>query len=149
VSAPSQAPSQADAQAERPVLGAGGLVFDARGEVLVLRHRDGSWVFPKGHIDPGETALEAALREVAEEAGVTAHCPDPTALLTTRYLNRRRERREILWFLCLTGDAAPTCPEALFPEGGFFEAAEAARRLTFSEDRLLLQQALRLLRRVP
>jgi diadenosine hexaphosphate hydrolase (ATP-forming) len=30
------------------------------------------WVFPKGHIKPGETTEEAALREVREEAGVKA-----------------------------------------------------------------------------
>jgi len=30
------------------------------------------WVFPKGHIEDGETATSAALREVGEEAGVRA-----------------------------------------------------------------------------
>ena len=29
------------------------------------------WVFPKGHIDPGETPAVTALRETEEEAGVT------------------------------------------------------------------------------
>src|SRR5680860_767344 len=29
--------------------GAGGVVFDDRGRVLVLRHAGGNWVFPKGH----------------------------------------------------------------------------------------------------
>src|SRR5439155_23315265 len=28
------------------------------------------WIFPKGHIEPGETAAETAVRELQEEAGV-------------------------------------------------------------------------------
>jgi 8-oxo-dGTP pyrophosphatase MutT (NUDIX family) len=49
---------------------AGGVVFDALGRVLVLDRPSRFEVrLPKGHVDPGETALEAACREVAEEAG--------------------------------------------------------------------------------
>jgi ADP-ribose pyrophosphatase YjhB (NUDIX family) len=33
--------------------------------------RGTSWSLPKGHIDPGETALEAAMREIWEESGVS------------------------------------------------------------------------------
>lgn len=41
--------------------------------LLVRARRDPTqWVLPKGHIDPGETAEQAALREVREEAGVEA-----------------------------------------------------------------------------
>ncbi|WP_145194874.1 NUDIX domain-containing protein [Planctomycetes bacterium Poly30] len=46
--------------------------------VLVVRPSSGSrseWVLPKGHIEPGESAEEAAVREVAEEAGVAASDP--------------------------------------------------------------------------
>ena len=40
-------------------------------QMLMLRaYRD--WDFPKGEIDSGETALEAAVREAAEEASLTA-----------------------------------------------------------------------------
>ncbi|MBU2532412.1 MAG: NUDIX hydrolase [Alphaproteobacteria bacterium] len=46
------------------------------GKVLVgLRGKDPRrlvWSLPGGHIEPGETAREAALREVVEETGVTA-----------------------------------------------------------------------------
>lgn len=53
---------------------AGVVVFrkvDNRILYLVVSSSDGAnWVLPKGHIDPGETPEIAALRELAEEAGV-------------------------------------------------------------------------------
>ena len=50
---------------------AGGVVLNARGEVLVVNQRGNSWSLPKGHIDPGEDIQAAARREIAEEAGIT------------------------------------------------------------------------------
>src|SRR4051812_19688096 len=54
---------------------AGGIVFDVvEGQpriLLVTARRDPShWIFPKGHVEPGEMADETARREVREEAGV-------------------------------------------------------------------------------
>ncbi|MEP6569736.1 MAG: NUDIX domain-containing protein [Acidobacteriota bacterium] len=53
---------------------AGTVAFRKRGSqvlYLVVSSSDGfNWVLPKGHIDPGETPELAALRELAEEAGV-------------------------------------------------------------------------------
>lgn len=35
------------------------------------RKQTGAWMIPKGMIEPGESALEAALREFCEETGMT------------------------------------------------------------------------------
>lgn len=41
------------------------------GDVLVVNQNGDSWSLPKGHVEPGETDLQAAIREIAEESGVT------------------------------------------------------------------------------
>ena len=51
--------------------------MNERGEILLgKRHKDsiypGKWCLPCGYIEYGETYLEAALREVKEEAGITS-----------------------------------------------------------------------------
>jgi 8-oxo-dGTP pyrophosphatase MutT (NUDIX family) len=58
-----------------PVPQAGGIVFrrgrDGISILLVRAKRDPTiWIFPKGHIEPGETPEQTALRETSEEAGV-------------------------------------------------------------------------------
>lgn len=57
-----------------PVLASGALLWrpGSRGPVFLLlkNARHGTWGFPKGHLEPGESLQEAALREVEEETGI-------------------------------------------------------------------------------
>jgi 8-oxo-dGTP pyrophosphatase MutT (NUDIX family) len=52
---------------------AGGVVYrieDGKALFLLIRDSYGNWGFPKGHLEPGEPADIAALREVKEETGL-------------------------------------------------------------------------------
>lgn len=48
-------------------------------EILLVRTKGRKyWTFPKGHVEPGESPVEAAHRESREEAGVSGRVdPDP------------------------------------------------------------------------
>jgi ADP-ribose pyrophosphatase YjhB (NUDIX family) len=49
----------------------GGVVLNQKNQVMVVSQQGRSWSLPKGHIDPGEDARQAAVREIEEESGVT------------------------------------------------------------------------------
>lgn len=52
---------------------AGGIIFrhGKKGvEILLIQDAKDRWTIPKGHIEEGETAQQAARREIAEEAGL-------------------------------------------------------------------------------
>ncbi|MBW6461467.1 MAG: NUDIX domain-containing protein [DPANN group archaeon] len=49
---------------------AGGIVVNDS-KVVVVSQRGTSWSLPKGHIEPGEDKLQAAIREIEEETGIT------------------------------------------------------------------------------
>lgn len=54
-------------------LGVRGIACDEAGRVLLVRHTYAKgWHFPGGGVERGETAVEAVLREMAEEGGVAA-----------------------------------------------------------------------------
>ncbi len=59
------------------------LLVDRNG-ALLMQHRDGNarlapyrWSLPGGHIEPGETPLQAAHRELFEETGLTVDELEP------------------------------------------------------------------------
>jgi 8-oxo-dGTP pyrophosphatase MutT (NUDIX family) len=61
---------------------AGGIVFrghDRDVSILLVSSKKvaGNWIFPKGHVERGESEAAAALRETQEEAGVDGELLGP------------------------------------------------------------------------
>ena len=119
-------------------ISSGGVVFYAN-QVLILQYKDGTWTFPKGHVEAGETEQQAARREVLEEAGVSAQILEQ--LGETRYINNRGEPREVVWF-DMDAQSDATKLENTFMNGGFFALERARELLSFPEDRDLLERAI-------
>ncbi len=77
-------------------------------EFLLMRHAD-RWDLPKGHVDPGETEIECALRELEEETGISHEAIelDPHFRFTSEYrvldaLGRSREKLLVVFLGRLT-----------------------------------------------
>ena len=93
--------------------------------LIMKRERTGGrveWVAPKGHLEPGETSLDAASREITEETGLTnLHILE--ALGTQRFsfegLHGRSHEKKVDWFAFVAGN-----PQELKLNGveGFVEA---------------------------
>lgn len=59
---------------------------------LLMRHAD-RWDLPKGHVDPGETDVECALRELGEETGIPLDAIDLDPFFRFEHRYEVREAR--------------------------------------------------------
>ncbi len=134
-----------DTSADRqrwPRAAASAAIFRDDAVLLVKRSKppvSGVWSLPGGHIEPGERARDAALREVMEETGVTAEIlgladthdviiRDKKGMLKAHYL------LAVFYGRWLAGEpiAATDCADARFvpvEEVGSYPLTDGAQRI--------------------
>ena len=109
--------------------------------LVVTAKKDSShWIFPKGHIEPGETPEAAAVRELQEEAGIEGQVIHAVGSLSFRSGD---EDVEVTYFLIR---ASPHRSGGELREASWLEFARARERLTFDDSKELLDCAAALIK---
>lgn len=140
-------------------LSAGGLVYRRRGGrwmvALAARRPPGRrvlvWGIPKGHVEPGERMVDAALREVREETGLVATVEQPLGDVTYWYARRDdkgravRVHKRVRFFLMRWRGGRFADRDTEMDAVRWFALDEAERRLAFANERPLVRRARALL----
>ena len=122
---------------------AAGVVCFRDGEVLLIRRgtppRQGEWSLPGGRLEPGETPMEAALRELAEETGVTARLLGLVEIVDT--IMGEPEKLYLLHDYAAVWVAGEPVPGDDADRAQFMPVEEALARVAWSETARIIQDA--------
>ncbi|WP_416959403.1 NUDIX domain-containing protein [Streptomyces sp. Agncl-13] len=127
---------------------AGGVIVSPLGEVAVVNQSGTSWSLPKGHLEQGESHLDAARREVYEETGLTSLSLHEELGTYERGSidsaggidETRRKTIRLYLFTAPAASLAPRDPDN--PEARWATPAEAVALLSHPADQAALTRAL-------
>ncbi|MEY4497165.1 MAG: hypothetical protein RLZZ364_470 [Actinomycetota bacterium] len=127
---------------------AGGLVIDSTGKLgLLIGRRDQKdatgkkilWSLPKGHIEEGETPEQAALREVAEETGITSEIEKSLGVIDFWFMaGGKRIHKTVHHYLFRESGGLLAAQESEVDEVAWFPLAEIVERLAYPDEKKLI-----------
>jgi len=103
--------------------------------LVTARRNPRNWIFPKGHVESGETLRAAALREAREEAGVAGRVVGAAGRMTFKY---GENTYRVTYFVVRTADPGE---EREGRRLRWLKYKAALRRLTYEETQDLLRAA--------
>lgn len=112
--------------------------------LLLIRDPYDKWGLPKGHVEEGESALEAALREVREETGLVRLQPGPSLGTIDWYFKLKGDlvHKFCDYFLMESpnGDLAPAVSEGI-TECRWLPVEEAITTVAYDNAREVVARA--------
>ncbi len=128
---------------------AGGLVVrlgDEEPEIVLgrrTRQRDGTaWTLPKGTPAEGESVEQTALREVAEETGLSVRIVQPVGSIRYSFVqDGTRIDKTVHHFLMVPTGGALAGHDAEFEEVRWVPLTEAAHLLSYETEREIVERA--------
>ncbi len=120
---------------------AGGVVFSGE-KVFLLKNEKDEWVLPKGVIRSGDYPDEVAIKRVKEETGIDAEIILAAGNTNYEFFSVTRQRpvcNKITWYVMKSlNDNFQVNREDNFSEGEYFSIEEALEKITYSQDRALI-----------
>jgi 8-oxo-dGTP pyrophosphatase MutT (NUDIX family) len=128
---------------------AGGLVVDVadggepRAALIGRLDRRGRllWSLPKGHVEAGESHEDTAVREVAEETGITGRVLAPLGTIDFWFVAEgRRVHKTVHHFLLLAQAGELSDEDIEVEQVEWVPLAELGNRLAYADERRLVEQ---------
>lgn len=127
---------------------AGGIVLDRRDDdasvALIGRiDRRGRllWSLPKGHLEEGESPEAAAVREVAEETGITGEVVAPLGSIDFWFVaDGHRVHKTVHHYLLVRVAGELSDEDIEVAEVAWVPLAEATERLAYADERALVEK---------
>jgi ADP-ribose pyrophosphatase YjhB (NUDIX family) len=130
---------------------AGGLVIDTTGTMGLLigryDHKDARgkrvlWSLPKGHIEEGETPEQAAIREVAEETGITSSITKSLGVIDFWFMaGGKRIHKTVHHFMFTEVGGTLLAQESEVDEVSWFPLSEIVERLAYPDEKKLIARS--------
>ena len=116
---------------------------------LIIKSLNGDVGFPKGHMEPGESEEQTAIRELKEETGISVN-------LITGFRKQIEYElkfvpdtiKQSVYFLGECVSDKIICQEAEVAEASFVSYYEAIEILTFEETKNILKDAEKVIKRI-
>ncbi len=122
----------------------GAVIFRKDGDeiryLLIRNRRSAHWGFPKGHVEPGETEEETAIREVLEETGLHVDIL-PGFVKKSEYTIQGKIEKSVSIFLACTEESEYKLQEEEIEECGWFDFEKALFTLNYENDKHILCEA--------
>lgn len=120
---------------------AGGIVLNQDGLVLVVNQYGTSWSLPKGHIEEGESEVDAAKRETLEESGIDElYLVKELGIYQRHKIDKdgnedKSELKTIFMYLFKTKQTVLNPIDSENPEAKWVEKEKVSELLTHSKDK--------------
>lgn len=115
-------------------------VLEGRRHYVLVREKNGSYGLPKGHVEPGETLAQTALREVREETGVTAVLHSQEPFTADEYPIAGGDTKRVSWFVAHYADQTPVADRSQVLGVLVLPIEAALRTLTYGSTREILRR---------